>query len=120
MADDKKSETVRVKILTSGALINTKDGSRAGLYDEVDVDKDRAAYLMSVGAAAPVKDDDAAELARIAPPTGGATATPQGEAERVKAEQEAAAERREVEQEAARRRQPRSARPAPKSTDDKK
>jgi hypothetical protein len=109
MADDKKTETVRVKILTSGALINTDEGTRAGLYEEVDVDKDRAAYLVSVGAAAPVNDDDAAELAQIAPPTGGATATSTGEAERIKTEQEQATERREAEQEAAKRRQPRTA-----------
>lgn len=121
MADDKKTETVRVKILTSGALVNTDSGERAGLYDEVDVDKDRAAYLVSVGAAAPVKDDDAAKLAEIAPPTGGATATSTGEAERIKTEQEQAAERQEAEREAAKRRQPRTAAKAPaKKADESK
>lgn len=122
MADDKKTETVRVKILTSGALVNTETGDRAGLYDEVDVEKDRAAYLVSVGAAAPVDDDDAAKLAEIAPPTGGATATDTREAERIKTEQEQAIERREQEQEAARRRQPRTAAKAPAkgSSTDKK
>jgi len=121
MADEKKTETVKVKILTSGALVNTETGDRAGLYDEVEVDKDRAAYLVSVGAAAPVKDDDAAKLAEVAPPAGGATATDAGEAERLKAEQEAATERREAEVDAAKRRQPRTAtaKPAAKS-DDKK
>ncbi|UTN91848.1 hypothetical protein SEA_STUFF_17 [Streptomyces phage Stuff] len=120
MADDKKTETVRVKILTSGALVNTESGERAGLYDEVDVDKDRAAYLVSVGAAAPVSDKDASELAQIAPPTGGATATDPGEAERLKAEQEAADERREREAEAAKRRQPRTAAKAPAKKADEK
>ncbi|AYD86763.1 hypothetical protein SEA_MICRODON_16 [Streptomyces phage Microdon] len=120
MADDKKTETVRVKILTSGALVNTENGERAGLYDEVDVDKDRAAYLVSVGAAAPVDDKDAADLAQVAPPTGGATATDAGEAERLKAEQEAADERREREAEAAKRRQPRTAAKAPAKKADEK
>ncbi|AXH49405.1 hypothetical protein SEA_CROSBY_17 [Streptomyces phage Crosby] len=120
MAEDKKTETVRVKILTSGALVNTESGERAGLYDEVDVEKDRAAYLVSVGAAAPVKDADAEELAKVAPPTGGATATDPGEAERLKAESDAATERREAEQEAAKRRQPRTAaKPAAKKADEK-
>jgi hypothetical protein len=109
MAEDKKTEKVRIKIMTSGALVNTADGEWAGLYDEVDVDKDRAAYLVSVGAAQAVEDKDAAELAQTAPPTGGATATPQGEAERLKAEQEAAQARLEEQQEAAKRRQPRVA-----------
>ncbi|AWY07418.1 hypothetical protein SEA_BOGOTA_17 [Streptomyces phage Bogota] len=121
MADDKKTETVRVKILTSGALVNTEDGTRAGLYDEVDVEKDRAAYLVSVGAAAPIKDDDAQKLAEIAPPTGGATATDPGEAERLKAEQEAAVERREAEEREQRaRRQPRTAAKAPAKKADEK
>lgn len=122
MTDDSKkteTETVRVKILTSGALVNTETGDRAGLYDEVDVDKDRAAYLVSVGAAAPIKDDDAQKLAEVAPPTGGATATDPGEAERLKAEQAAATERREAEQDAAKRRQPRVAAKAPAKADDK-
>lgn len=119
--DDKKTETIRVKILTSGALVNTESGERAGLYDEVDVDKERAAYLMSVGAAAPVKDDDAAKLAEVAPPSGGATATDPGEAERLKAESEAAAERLEREREQAQRRrpQPRNAPKAPGKSESK-
>jgi hypothetical protein len=106
MADEKKSETVRVKILTSGALINTEEGTRAGLYDEVDVPRERAEYLVSVGAAAAVDDD----LTTNAPPSGGATATPQGEAERLAAEQEAATNRREeAERVEKARRQPRAA-----------
>lgn len=106
MADDKKSETARVKILTPGALINSEEGTRAGLYDEVDVPRERAEYLVSIGAAAPVDDD----LANVAPPAGGATATSEGEAERIKAEQEAATERREeAERVEKARRQPRAA-----------
>jgi hypothetical protein len=121
MAEDKKTEdkqeTVRVKILTSGALIDTEAGTRAGLYEEVDVEKERAAYLMSVGAAAPIKDDDAQKLAEIAPPSAGATATDPGEAERLKAEQEAALERREAEAATAKRRQPRVATAPAKSAE---
>lgn len=118
---EKKTETVRIKVLTSGALIDPDKDTRAGLYDEVDVDKDRAAYLVSVGAAAPVHDKDAADLAQIAPPSGGATATDTGEAERIKTEQEQAAEREEIAREAAKRRQPRAAaKPAERKTDDKK
>lgn len=114
--DSKKSDAMRVKILTSGALINTEEGTRAGLYDEVDVDRERGEYLCEIGAAAPLDGDAPAPA-----PAGGATATDPHEAARLKAEQEAAAERQEREEEQARRRrpQPRSAPKAPGKSEGK-
>lgn len=74
---------MKVKILTSGALVDEKEGTRAGLADEVEVSKERAEYLIGIGAATPVNDSDREktsdleELGRPEPLTGGATTTQQ-------------------------------------------
>jgi len=42
---------MKIRILTASALINQDTGRTAGLYEEVNVPRDRADYLISVGAA---------------------------------------------------------------------
>lgn len=49
---------MRIKILTSSALINQERGRWAGLAEEVDAPRERAEYLISVGAAKALDDDD--------------------------------------------------------------
>ncbi len=56
---------MRIKILASSALVNQETGRWAGLAEEVDVPRERAQYLISVGAAkslddaGPAADDEA-------------------------------------------------------------
>jgi hypothetical protein len=78
---------MRIRILTASALVNEKTERRAGLYEEVDAPRDRAEYLISVGAAEALnepetadEDDEGDKDRNPAPklpegPAGGATTT---------------------------------------------
>lgn len=50
---------MRIKILVSSALINEEKGRWAGLAEEIDVPRERGEYLVSVGAAKALEDDEA-------------------------------------------------------------
>lgn len=56
---------MRIKIVQAGALLNEETGERAGLFEEHDVQKNRAEYLISVGAAEPVDPEDAQGVQRF-------------------------------------------------------
>jgi hypothetical protein len=65
---------MKIQILVSTALVNQDTGRSAGLYETVDAPKERAEYLISIGAAR--ESTDAPEKAEEAPKAPG---DPKGE-----------------------------------------
>lgn len=61
---------MKVKILTSSALVNQETGRWAGLAETVDVPRERGEYLVSVGAAEAVDDGEQAPEAESEVPQG--------------------------------------------------